>query len=124
MISRLVAALVLVPVAVILISLAVANRDPAGFTIDPFNPGNPALTLELPLFVWLFAALALGMIVGSTATWFRQRKYRRAAKDGLRETAVSRDLMKSKPEAPPAPGERTLSPNRNDGKPASFSRRR
>lgn len=95
MINRLVAAVVLVPVAVILIALAVSNRTPASFTIDPFNPGNPALTVELPLFVWLFAALALGMIVGSVATWLKQGRYRRAAKDNKRKADTLRDEIKS-----------------------------
>ena len=57
------------PLAIILIALAVANRGLVAFTLDPFNPGNPALTLQLPLFVFLFLRLALGMVVGSLATW-------------------------------------------------------
>jgi uncharacterized integral membrane protein len=84
MIPRLVILLVLVPIAAILIALAVANRVPTPFTIDPFNPGNPALTLVLPLFVWLFAALVVGMAVGSLATWIRQGRYRRMARDSSR----------------------------------------
>lgn len=106
MINRLVAALVFVPVAVILIALAVSNRSPASFTVDPFNPGNPALTLELPLFVWLFAALALGMIIGSVATWFKQSRYRRAARDNKRKVETTRQDIKAKPDNAvlPAPG--------------------
>lgn len=80
MLSRLVTILILVPLAIVLVALAVANRAPVAFTIDPFNPGNPGLTLSLPLFVLLFAALALGLVVGSLATWLRQGRYRRAAR--------------------------------------------
>ncbi|MEX0345649.1 MAG: LapA family protein [Rhizobiaceae bacterium] len=108
MINRLVAALVFVPIAVILIALAVSNRSPASFTIDPFNPGNPALTLELPLFVWLFAALAVGMVIGSVATWFKQGKYRR----GMRKSQHTVDTLREQAKATqkvttslPAPGE-------------------
>jgi hypothetical protein len=61
MFGRLVTILILVPLAIVLVALAVANRAPVAFTIDPFNPGNPGLTLSLPLFVLLFAALALGL---------------------------------------------------------------
>lgn len=46
--------LVLVPIAVILIALSVANRGLVSLTIDPFNPGNPALSYTAPLFIWLF----------------------------------------------------------------------
>jgi uncharacterized integral membrane protein len=79
MLNRLVTVLVLIPLAIVLVALAVANRASVAFTIDPFNPGNPGLTTSLPLFVLLFAALALGLVVGSLATWFRQGRYRKAA---------------------------------------------
>jgi uncharacterized integral membrane protein len=71
---------VFVPLAIILIALAVANRAPAAFTMDPFNPGNPALTVQLPLFFLLFAAVAVGMVIGSLATWFKQGRYRKLAR--------------------------------------------
>ncbi|MEZ5810642.1 MAG: LapA family protein [Rhizobiaceae bacterium] len=108
MINRLVVVLILLPIAIVLIALAVANRGLAPFTIDPFNPGNPALTMELPLFVWLFAALALGVLIGSATTWFKQGSYRRAARENKRQADTLRQQAKAKPEvgnALPAPGE-------------------
>lgn len=80
MLNRFLTVLVFIPLAVVLIALAVANRGPVDFTIDPFNPGNPGLTASLPLFVLLFAAAALGLVVGSAATWLRQGRYRKAAR--------------------------------------------
>ena len=80
MYSRFLLIVVFVPLAVVLIALAVANRDLTAFTLDPFNPGNPALTVQLPLFVLLFAALAIGMLVGSAATWLKQGRYRKLAR--------------------------------------------
>lgn len=80
MISRIVLIVILVPVAVVLIALAVANRGLASFTVDPFHPGNPALTVQMPLFVYLFAALALGMVIGALITWLRQGRYRAQAR--------------------------------------------
>ena len=82
MLNRIVTVLVFIPLAIVLIALAVANRGPAAFTIDPFNPGNPGLTVSLPLFVLLFAALAIGLVVGGVATWLRQGRYRKAARRG------------------------------------------
>lgn len=95
MLNRLTLLIVLVPLAIVLIALAVANRASVAFTLDPFNPGNPSLTLQLPLFVMLFLALALGMIIGSIATWLRQGRYRKLAKqrgieaDGLRQAVAT-----------------------------------
>ncbi|HHZ09592.1 MAG TPA: DUF1049 domain-containing protein, partial [Rhizobiales bacterium] len=61
MLNRIVVVAVFVPLAIILIALAVANRGMVSFTVDPFNPGNPALTVQLPLFVLLFAVAGLGL---------------------------------------------------------------
>ncbi|RWE35114.1 MAG: DUF1049 domain-containing protein, partial [Mesorhizobium sp.] len=45
MLNRFMLIVVFVPLAIILIALAVANRELVAFTLDPFNPGNPKLTL-------------------------------------------------------------------------------
>jgi uncharacterized integral membrane protein len=78
-------------VAIVLIALAVANRAFVPFTLDPFNPGNPALTLSLPLFVYLFLALLLGVVIGGAATWMRQGRYRRQARRQIAEARAFRD---------------------------------
>lgn len=85
MVNRIILVVILVPVAVILIALAVANRGFVDFTLDPFHPGNPGLTIQMPLFVYLFLAVALGMIVGSLLTWLRQGRYRAQARRRSRE---------------------------------------
>lgn len=90
MINRVIVVLILVPLAIILIALSVANREIASFTIDPFNPGNPALSYSAPLFVWLFAALILGLIIGSLATWSNQGKHRKLARQRKLEAEMLR----------------------------------
>lgn len=80
MLNRFMLIVVFVPLAIILIALAVANRAPTAFTLDPFNPGNPALTAQMPLFFLLFAAVAAGIVIGSLATWLRQGRYRKLAR--------------------------------------------
>ena len=85
MLNRFVIVAIFVPLAIILIALAVANRGMVAFTVDPFNPGNPALTIDLPLFVLLFAAAGLGLIVGSLVTWWKQGRYRKLARQREQE---------------------------------------
>lgn len=103
MLNRVLIVVVLVPLAVILIALAVANRMPVAFTLDPFNPGNPGLTLQLPLFVMLFLALGLGLILGSFATWWKQGRYRKEARNKSREVqSLIQEIGQRKP-VPPAP---------------------
>jgi uncharacterized integral membrane protein len=91
MTNRIILVVVFVPLAIVLVALAVANRELVPFTLDPFHPGNPALTIELPLFVFLFLALLVGVLVGSAATWLRQGRYRRLARDREKEVRSLRD---------------------------------
>jgi uncharacterized integral membrane protein len=91
MYNRILLVVVFVPLAIVLVALAVANRELVPFTLDPFHPGNPALTIELPLFVFLFLALLVGLLVGSAATWLRQGRYRRLARDREKEVRSLRD---------------------------------
>lgn len=85
MLNRIVAVIIILPIAIVLIALAVANRGGVDFTIDPFHPGNPALTVHWPLFVYLFIAMAIGLMVGSMATWLRQGQYRKQAREKAAE---------------------------------------
>lgn len=73
-------ALVLIPVAIIFIVFAVANRHLVTVSFDPFNSSNPSVGVTLPLFVVIILAAILGVIAGGMATWFRQGRWRRAAR--------------------------------------------
>ncbi len=95
MLNRLITVVILVPAAIVLIALSVANRGPVAFSIDPFSADNPAMTMSLPLFVLLFAALILGLLIGGIATWLGQHKYRKAAK----RTQSEANMLRSKAEA-------------------------
>lgn len=72
--------IILVPVAVILIVLSVANRDAVRFALNPFDPADSKLAVSAPFFVFLFVALIIGILLGSFATWLRQGKYRKRAR--------------------------------------------
>lgn len=100
MLNRIMTFAVFIPLAIVLVALAVANRAPADLTLDPFNPGNPALTVTLPLFIYLFGALALGLVIGSVATWFRQGHYRKQARHNEAELARLRKAAPAQPDIP------------------------
>ncbi|WP_421916294.1 DUF1049 domain-containing protein [Mesorhizobium sp.] len=103
MLNRFMLIVVFVPLAIILIALAVANRELVSFTLDPFNPGNPSLTLNLPFFIFLFLALAIGMVVGSMATWVRQGHYRKLARQRGADAENLRQSIARTPAAPQGP---------------------
>src|SRR3954451_22817136 len=73
-------AVVLIPLGVIFVVFAVANRHPVTVSFDPFNSSDPAIGLTLPLFVVIIAVAIAGVVAGGSATWFRQRHWRRAAR--------------------------------------------
>ena len=73
-------ALVVIPLGVIFIVFAVANRHSVTVSFDPFDSVNPSLAVSMPLFVVIIAVAILGVAAGGMATWFRQRRWRRAAR--------------------------------------------
>lgn len=72
--------IVVVPLAIVIIAFAVANRQIVTVSFDPFNSASPAYAVPLPLFILIFALVILGVVVGGVAAWLRQSKWRRAAR--------------------------------------------
>jgi uncharacterized integral membrane protein len=73
---------VLLPLAILIVVFAVANRHAVLISLDP-RSGEPTLALSAPLFVVLLATLALGVIVGGIAVWLRQGRWRRTARRAM-----------------------------------------
>ena len=103
MLTRFFTVVIVVPIAVILIALAVANRDLVPFTMDPFNPGNPALTIQMPFFIYLFLMLLIGVVIGSFATWLTQHRYRKLARERELEVKNLRVVAERANEVPVVP---------------------
>src|SRR5712692_1180942 len=80
MIRKIVGALVLVPLAILIVLFAVANRASIVLSFDPFSSDAPASVARVPLFLALLAALIVGVVVGGVAAWLKQAKSRRAAR--------------------------------------------
>lgn len=90
---KLILALVVVPLSVVLLALAVVNRKPALLILDPFGGSQPGLFLEAPLFLFLLGAFALGLVVGGTAAWLGQAKWRRLAREETRDWRRQADRL-------------------------------
>lgn len=72
--------LILVPLAIVILMFAVANREIVTVSFDPFSATTPAASVSVPLFVLIFVLVILGVIIGGVAAWLRQSDYRRAAR--------------------------------------------
>lgn len=79
--------IILVPLAVLLIAFAVANRHMVQLSFDPLNVTDPAVAIHAPMFVFVFAAVACGLVLGGIGTWFSQGKHRKLARDRSQEAA-------------------------------------
>ena len=78
-------AIVLVPIAILAIAFAVANRQVIAISFDPFSAGDPAVVLAAPLFLLVFLLLAAGVVIGGAASWLGQGRYRTAARRAAAE---------------------------------------
>jgi uncharacterized integral membrane protein len=83
-------ALVLIPLGVIFLAFAIANRRLVTVSFDPFNATDPSVGLTLPLFMVIIVVAILGVLAGSFATWLRQRHWRRAARQNEAEARDAR----------------------------------
>jgi uncharacterized integral membrane protein len=89
MLRKIITAVILVPLAVLIVGFAVANRQFVTISFDPFDASHPAYALTLPLFVIILLLVILGVIVGGIASWLRQHKWRASAR---RAAAQNREL--------------------------------
>ncbi len=93
MLRKLVFWLILVPLAILILMFAVANREIVTVSFDPFSETAPAASVSVPLFVLIFILVILGVIIGGVAAWLRQSGYRRAARQRDSDvTALRREI--------------------------------
>ena len=73
---------------------AEANRGPVRVSLNPFPGGEGSnLGFEAPLFLIVFAAVALGVVLGAFASWMRHVAIRRSAKLARAEAAKAQSEL-------------------------------
>jgi uncharacterized integral membrane protein len=108
---KIVTAVIVVPLAVIIVAFAVANRQAVTVSFDPFSAAQPAYAVTVPLFVLLFAVLILGVIVGGAAAWLNQSAWRRTARKLDTDMRALHDEIEALRRREPAPAERQPLPS-------------
>jgi uncharacterized integral membrane protein len=91
--------IVLIPVSLLLIAFALANRSRVFLSLLPFDGG-----IELPLFLIFFLSLLAGCLLGGFMTWNSQRPWRQLARRQAREIDELRgdiDILKAGAPVPP-----------------------
>jgi len=88
--------LILVPIVIVLLAFAYANRHIVTVSFDPLaSQGAAAISLSAPLFLVVIVSVMIGIVAGSVATWFGQGRNRRHA----RQFRFERDKMKAELDA-------------------------
>jgi uncharacterized integral membrane protein len=82
---------VIVPIAIIVLMFAFANRHLVTVSFDPFagnDVAGPSITA--PLFILLILAIGFGVILGGISGWLKQAKLKRSARDARAEADEAR----------------------------------
>jgi uncharacterized integral membrane protein len=95
LLRKIVAAVILIPLAIVIVAFAVANRQIVTVSLDPFSSEHPASLLTLPLFALIIVLLIVGVVIGGVAAWLRQAKWRRVARRLEREVGELRSEVAS-----------------------------
>ena len=104
---KLLSRLVFVPVAAIVVVFAVTNRQPVSLELWPFP-----FAVDLPLYLAVLGALVIGILIGGSAQWLSDGRWRRKARAGERRAgALARELSRSREGSAPA-GSSAAAPSR------------
>jgi len=95
-------AVFLLILAIVLISISLANRDLVTLRLLPeglINLSGRQWQVELPLFVTVFGGIVAGLIIGFVWEWFREHKHRREATfQGREARRLEREVTRMKGE--------------------------
>lgn len=92
--------LIAVPALALALIVAIANRGSVTLSIDPFSATSPVIAFELPLYLLIFAALLIGVLIGGSSAWVGQMGWRKKARKNAREVKhLTKDLERREVEA-------------------------
>lgn len=80
MIKRVIAFIILVPLAIVIVALAVANRAPVTVSFDPVNATDPLYATQVPLYLLMLLLVIFGVLIGGMAAWLKQGRWRRQSR--------------------------------------------
>lgn len=73
------------PIVVLVMAFAVANRKWVTLSFNPFTQDMPSI--DLPLWILFFLGIFVGAVVGWIGAWIAQGKHRKAARDARSEVS-------------------------------------
>jgi uncharacterized integral membrane protein len=83
--------IVFVPLALVILFFAMANRGSVRIGLDPFATNDGAgPSFEAPVFLVVLASMAIGVLAGGLSSWLGHLPVRRAAKVARAEARKTR----------------------------------
>jgi uncharacterized integral membrane protein len=73
------------PIVILVVAFAVANRKWVTLSFNPFTQDVPSI--DLPLWILFFLGIFVGAIVGWSGSWLAQGKHRKAAREARSEVS-------------------------------------
>jgi uncharacterized integral membrane protein len=96
--------LLLVALAIVLLTVALANRGAVTLNALPADMAafaNLNFALTVPLYLVIFGSIVVGLMIGFVWEWFREHKHRSSAKERAREiTRLEREIEALRRETP------------------------
>jgi len=84
--------IITIPIALVIVSFAVSNRDPVDLALWPLP-----FEITVPLYVAALVALVLGFLAGGFVAWNADRRYRVAARvRGRKAAQLERELARER----------------------------
>jgi hypothetical protein len=78
--KRILAWVIGLPVAVVLVAFAIANRQFVTISLDPLSPQDPWIGIDLPLWSLLYIGIFVGLVSGWVGAWLNQHRWRKEAR--------------------------------------------
>ncbi|WP_292285830.1 LapA family protein [Marivita sp.] len=92
----------LATLAIVLVSVALANRGMVQLSLFPSGLADLAgmnRSIELPMFVVIFGGIVAGLLIGFIWEWLREHKYRaQASRKEAEVKKLERELRRTKAE--------------------------
>ncbi len=86
--------IVYIPLGLLVLFFALANRGSVKISLDPFPGGAlSGPSFEAPLFLVVLASVGVGVISGGASSWLSHRRVRRIAKLARAEAAKAKDEL-------------------------------
>ena len=98
------------PIALVVIAFAVANRQLTTLSLDPFTSEAPILSISMPLWMLFIFGVFVGILIGWASCWLAQGKWRKLSRERRNEIAQLQNELEAAKNPAPVSAATGLSP--------------